>query len=396
MRGKKRITTHKCQTDSTVLSLRDELFNISTFTLPSVIPSRFVLLISGNETFCQISETVKPNNAASPFPLIAGLTSGICFLGVLCLVMFHFYRKNKKEAAYLTLPPEVQSHIKQFYKEKIMWEKEGQPSFYKKMLSFTSHEGQKVQDLLLHYLSGEKTIIREMYAVVNPTLLKNFISTRTILEGRSKETDSSGTPWRSFNKKEKEIVWEIYSKLVHQYPWNKDSTVPIIPAVHGTDMNTAWQICSTGFAALSSLDAGYYGKGIYFSTHVDYILPYYATKPNPAIIISYLVPGNIFPVTENHKRPGSLRGTALKSGYQSHYVVTERKGSIPNLFKSNVSGKKLFDELVIGKKTQILPAYFFLVYFKQPSLFGAFVHNSTKKKMSQKKKKKKKKKSTLR
>jgi len=67
--------------------------------------------------------------------------------------------------------------------------------------------------------------------------------------------------------------------LVTSYTWNSHKTeVPIIPAAHGTDLVVAKQICSSGFAALSSLDAGFYGKGIYFSSSCMYTTPYFATK----------------------------------------------------------------------------------------------------------------------
>jgi hypothetical protein len=49
---------------------------------------------------------------------------------------------------------------------------------------------------------------------------------------------------------------------------------------------------------LSALDVGFFGSGIYFSTSAKYIIPYFATKSNPAIIVSFLIPGNPFPVVE--------------------------------------------------------------------------------------------------
>jgi len=62
-------------------------------------------------------------------------------------------------------------------------------------------------------------------------------------------------------------------------------------------------ICSTGFATLSVLDAGWYGQGVYFTSSARYAVPYYATKKDPAIIIAYVIPGNIYPVIEHPKKP---------------------------------------------------------------------------------------------
>lgn len=161
----------------------------------------------------------------------------------------------------------------------------------------------------------------------------------------------------------------------------------------GLDLMVAEKICENGFAALSSLDAGYYGKGIYFTSSVLYTLPYMASRAmyvpappcihpprprfnsgfgftlshpphthishnldslpdfdslqiraphlpflrpvspdllisSPSIIFSWVIPGHIFPVTEHHKGPKSLLGSAIKNGFNSHYVLTTSDGSV--------------------------------------------------------------------
>jgi hypothetical protein len=55
-------------------------------------------------------------------------------------------------------------------------------------------------------------------------------------------------------------------------------------------------------------DAGFYGKGIYFTSFVMYSTPYWANHRDPAILISFILTGNTFPVTEHHKLKGSLLG----------------------------------------------------------------------------------------
>jgi hypothetical protein len=49
------------------------------------------------------------------------------------------------------------------------------------------------------------------------------------------------------------------------------------------------------FANLSSLDDGFYGKGIYFTTHAPYSISYVSNRRDPAMIISWILPGNCFP-----------------------------------------------------------------------------------------------------
>ena len=94
--------------------------------------------------------------------------------------------------------------------------------------------------------------------------------------------------------------------------------------------------------ALSSLDAGFYGKGklvhvvlqctyyqkigIYFSSSARYISPYYLKKEKPAILICYAIPGNPYPCIESPRSTKSLVGSSLKAGYNSHYVLVTMDG----------------------------------------------------------------------
>lgn len=125
--------------------------------------------------------------------------------------------------------------------------------------------------------------------------------------------------------------------------------------LHGTDNSIAWKIVTTGFVSLSTLDAGWYGKGIYFSSSAKYIIPYYSSKKIPTIIISLVIPGNPYPVTEDPNSSESLIGAAPKEAYQSHYVLVNSNGLPP--------GKEIqnpLDELVIIQESQILPLFLLL------------------------------------
>jgi len=106
--------------------------------------------------------------------------------------------------------------------------------------------------------------------------------------------------------------------------------VPIVIVAHGTSATTGWSIAGgTGFATLAALDAGYYGKGIYFTSYVEYTIQYMITRADPAVLVTLLIPGNPYPATEDPHAEiteHSLLGVPIHSGYQSHYVVTDAKG----------------------------------------------------------------------
>jgi len=130
---------------------------------------------------------------------------------------------------------------------------------------------------------------------------------------------------------------------------------PVIPTIHGTSGTSAWLIVAGGFATLSSLDAGYYGAGIYFTTSAKYAVPYFATKPDPSILISWVMVGNAYPVIEHPRKKGSLAGMIIKPGYQSHYVCTDNKG-MPYP-KITADYQNVYDEIVINQESQVAPAY---------------------------------------
>jgi len=148
--------------------------------------------------------------------------------------------------------------------------------------------------------------------------------------------------------------------MAKQYSWNSDTESYIVPACHGTNTTIGEKICETGFASLSSLDAGYFGKGIYFTSFSMYCTPYIAAKKAPMIIVSWLLPGNVYPVIEKVDGPDSLLGAAIKNGFNSHFVVTDRAGKCVN------QGSELYNEIIISQESQIVPA--FLISISKKSL----------------------------
>jgi len=125
----------------------------------------------------------------------------------------------------------------------------------------------------------------------------------------------------------------------------------------------AEKIAQTGFANLSSLDAGYFGKGIYFGTSTLYILPYFSTKNRPAIIVSYVNMGHVYPAWQDHRdKNNTLLGAIIRGGFNSHYVNTDRRGIV--ILDDNP--KETFDEIVIPQEAQCCPA--FIIQFSKKKL----------------------------
>eukprot|EP01127_Copromyxa_protea_P001845 TRINITY_DN11758_c0_g1_i1.p1 TRINITY_DN11758_c0_g1~~TRINITY_DN11758_c0_g1_i1.p1 ORF type:complete len:228 (+),score=28.88 TRINITY_DN11758_c0_g1_i1:48-686(+) len=165
--------------------------------------------------------------------------------------------------------------------------------------------------------------------------------------------------WKfSADAKPKEFIYDKYLQRCKDTGWNQELEVPILLTCHGTDYGVAMTIASTGFAALSSLDSGWYGAGIYFTTYAMYTTPYFALRKDPAIILSFVTPGNVFPTTENHKGPNSLLGKVLNASYTAHYVGLDATGIVPNYSETKLEGIDfLYDEIVVSQEPQICPVY---------------------------------------
>jgi len=150
--------------------------------------------------------------------------------------------------------------------------------------------------------------------------------------------------------------------------------------LHGTQDDAAWKISKNGFGTVASLDQGYYGKGIYFTSSLEYSLQY--SPEDKVVIIAITLPGNSFPVIEhpflidnitgtvlldsNKKRiinPEGYLGHSCKSGYQSHYSIVTRRNlneAYPLSLNVNFDEKEHADELVVFQDLQALPL--FIVY----------------------------------
>jgi len=207
-------------------------------------------------------------------------------------------------------------------------------------------------------LDWGKIPIKSVCAVVSLPLAQTFSNYRTVLNNRGRDDPEnfSSEDWKNgITGDQRAWTMSIFQKKIRQYDWNdssKPNNATILPVVHGTDKSIAKKIVANGFAALSGLDDGWYGKGIYFSTSAQYITPYFAIKRKPTILICLLLPGNPYPVIECHNSENSLMGTHIKRGYQSNYVVTTRSG-----LPIGEARNEMYDEIVIEQQSQVVPIF---------------------------------------
>jgi len=265
----------------------------------------------------------------------------------------------------LLLPPDVRYFWEDCLRHPKSWnvcndgDQGSHTTYYSYKILRETEEWVRLQEIV-NSVDGKDLDILEAHAIYNPVLTLQAINFRKLLQSRMESNPAlfNKTDWT--NKDEEGLrswVKSQYDLRCNLWAWNKDLALPIIPTLHGTDADVAWKIASTGFVALSALDAGWYGQGIYFSTYAPYTLPY-LLKPKPALIISFCTPGNVFPVVENPKSPsrGKL-GCPIQAGYNAHYVITNSKG-YPLKKKAK---KNFYDELVLNQEPQVAPAFVLII-----------------------------------
>jgi len=80
-----------------------------------------------------------------------------------------------------------------------------------------------------------------------------------------------------------------------------------------------------GFGVVSSEDdPGWYGKGIYTTSHMKYAGRYAESKAGttkkPALLICVIIPGYILPVVDTK----TYYGKPVANGYKSHFTIGKR------------------------------------------------------------------------
>jgi hypothetical protein len=180
--------------------------------------------------------------------------------------------------------------------------------------------------------------------------------------------------------------------------WNKEQMLDvmgltdpfgcIIGFAGQSDPRICRNICSNGFADLAKTDPGYFGRGVYLSTHSEYASLYAASTwsgPNADIkgsindvepgseftlLAAYATPGVCYPITRDVDYSSNfcwcdLKGQGMKFGYHSHAVLVNRLRVLRQLnyqamqpISSGISDPlNAYGELVLQHTAQAFPRY---------------------------------------
>jgi len=292
-------------------------------------------------------------NTHNLIAVVVGATSGIVLL-IAIIIIVKLIRKRRQR---IDLP---NSWFWDLSRLSTYEKTNSDPVTYYKEIKPRSKEQQLLDSLMVKLDFGNIEMVQS-YAIVSRVLANSMSNIRKIQQNRKQ---SMSAPWNSDKDNElRNKTLEFFNSKVNKWEWNinqPNDMSPIFPVVHGTDVNTAWKIAVQGFAALCTLDNGFYGRGIYFSSSARYTIPYFATKRKPAILICLTAPGIPYPVIESHVGEQSLMGKPIRHGFQSHYVVTTKKGT-PFSEEEYANDVHKYDELVIDQEAQVVPIFLLIV-----------------------------------
>lgn len=310
--------------------------------LPLVNDTRYRFSLEGDTVSIEVLEEEQPNVVG----IAVGVSVGAVFM-LSAALLFLFRRKQKRWL--FDLPEELQFY---FNPKGSGWVTEGSCQL----------RGIAVQDTAFQNiwsrLSTQAIAVESVCVVSNSMLGASFSNYRSILRQRIAENPIlfCKKDWllREGKNELRSYVHERYLQLAEYFTWNDpEETVPILACLHATDFTTAKSIASKGFCALATLDEGFYGKGIYFSTYGSYVAPYFLGKEQPAILVNLVVGGNAFPVVEAAAEKDSFLGKPTASGYQSHFVLTKSDGTPVTAMHTEDES----NEIVVSQEAQVVPIY---------------------------------------
>jgi len=360
----KRASTPDCSSDNNTQAIGQTILDVANENLLRIDSSRYngPFITSSETSDCDIEVRVIPE-PDSTTEIIGGVIGAFAAI-LLIIAVAALFLLSKKKLDLKSLPPDVRWQYERFQENPKYWEtvhSAGEP-YYRKQLVQHSDEWTVMSDLFYGFFdTSHKIAIHEAYAIYNSTLLSNFINSRKIMTARvvNRPDIFQKQDWRKKkNASSRERVVDKLQSRLDQCNYNEtDEHVPILPVVHGTDFSLAMAICSTGFATLSNLDVGWYGAGVYFTTYTMYAMPYFIVRKDPAVIVSFVFLGNTYPVVEHTKAEDNLLGATITPGYNSHYVLLNHDGHVPEEPVEAGKEDQFFDEIVIAQESQIVPVY---------------------------------------
>jgi len=168
----------------------------------------------------------------------------------------------------------------------------------------------------------------------------------------------------------RQTIHQFFTELATPFKEDPSSAVSQLLVWHGMSSQTSFQgVISTGFANLATTDPGFFGKGIYGTTHAEYAKRVYA-QPTGTLVLNKVAYLSGFPVIKTDK----FNGSPNYGNYDAHFVlVSPRNSSKVNYDATPCNQLHTYTELVVFHQAATLPCYLVTLQPRlptQPSLIS--------------------------
>jgi len=160
----------------------------------------------------------------------------------------------------------------------------------------------KFEELLV-YLGGDVGKVSRVYAIDHPSQRASFENYLPMITEKHADSEKlfKKDGWRQASDAavRKRYLLHLAEKITKFSDFNDGDKAFVLPVVQGTSENAAFRIIKNGFGTVGSVDDGYYGRGMYFTSRLQYAARYAQITPHGKVfLIALTVPGNPYPVTE--------------------------------------------------------------------------------------------------
>ncbi|CAF2528187.1 unnamed protein product [Rotaria sp. Silwood2] len=204
--------------------------------------------------------------------------------------------------------------------------------------------------------------VEKLEFIFNSGIYRNFLGQIEIVESRQKKPEFQATLDKENVCKQRKQVLQRLETLCHQVSHNR--RLRIARMWHGCRRSVLPHLLSDGFAALSMLDDGWYGKAIYFTSSAKYATRYFR-EDNGCLVMCYVLLLNPFPVVSDDAPPDvppekfRFYGRGNYKNYQCHYIPVSPVGGKNTMdYRPPPTGDiddAEYDELAVFQEAHILP-----------------------------------------
>jgi hypothetical protein len=195
--------------------------------------------------------------------------------------------------------------------------------------------------------------------IENPVVTYGFYAHARQLQKRA-NNPAFIARWESECRSEEEQLWrkEICVRLKDRSALNINSDYPDVKFLklwHGTQPAIVGSILETGYANLAKTDNGFFGKGIYFTSEVEYAMRVYSQG---ALIANEVAIFSAYPVV--YEDMSALEGKGNHANYDAHVVPVVPRTERPTEVAYNaarVGQNPVYTEYVTFQSAACRPRY---------------------------------------